>query len=337
MVAGEGVAWWLGLDVGRNILIGDYLIGLTESADVNLTQAAMHLAEAVRIEAAHDMNTLRNMRAAAARGRRFGPWSEDYDNQAVILAGHEAGFFRAVGSVLDNLAGIVVGTVGIPTDIVRASWTRVAAGASPRTRTKKQSNDWAALPPEHQEHIAAFAGELADRSAAGRPDWIQWALDVRNMLVHRASRLAVQVQDAQSSTGFAHPRPKHPAQTHAESLARMSSLADHLVGRDTETIFDSVFTDLTNLGTFVASACVEHWDARRQNERLHHQPRSQWPRLRQGDERRYTPPGPQVHFRGVNGLVLNPATADRFRNAHLGDGDRKLWRSWLDADEGGDQ
>jgi hypothetical protein len=43
-------------------------------------------------------------------------------NRRVEASGHVAGFFRAGGSALDNLGGIVVGIVGLKKPIVRASW-----------------------------------------------------------------------------------------------------------------------------------------------------------------------------------------------------------------------
>lgn len=325
MRSGHGVEWWTGLDVGRNILVADYIIGLTESVAGNLTQASMHLNRLTTLGAAHDITTSGNMRAADARGGLSGPTSATYDNQGVELEGHFGGFFRAIGSVLDNLAGIVVGTAGIPLNIVRTGWGELTTAKPSRLAP-------ASMTDAHQDLNRKVAARVDQLATAGTPDWIGWALDYRNMLVHRASRLSINVMDAKAKTGVAHPLPKHPDQTHAESLARSRDLPRDIVGRNTDETLGLILDEVTTLAAALGGLFVETWDERRSIPDLSGQPQEQWPTLRRGRERAFVPTGPPSNFKSATLLVMNPTMAARMRRAQLLDEDHRQWSQWLAAD-----
>ena len=221
MAAGEGVAWW-DLDRARSILIGDYLIGLMESAEANLTQGSMHLARTNELWTADGFATRARMQSASVLGPGiFGAHSERDSNRTVEANGHVAGFFRAAGSALDNVGGIVVGVAGLRKQTVRAAWTDLRLG----------ENVPAGVAPDGPGRDLQIAVVDAIRAAltTGPDDWSEWTMELRNTLVHRASRLAMVISDPRRTDGFLRPLPRHFAQTQSESMARTERLRRDIV------------------------------------------------------------------------------------------------------------
>jgi len=329
MASGHGVAWWGGLDEPRKLLVGDHIVGLTESVASNLAQAAMHLSRYAELRDALDFETRQNVRSAAARGGVFGPRTVGFDNRNIEADGHFTGFFRAVGSVLDNLAGLVVGASGMPMNVVKASWSDLAgwsAGAS-KAVTKHQ------LTSEHGGMISTLVSQI-DIHLAGTPThWLEWTLDYRNSLVHRASRLSINVIDDRSRSGVAHPIPRHPAQTQAESFAMSRDITQDVIRRETYDTMQLVLGEVLALTRVVGSACVDVWAARRADPNLHLQPRALWPKLQQGRRLQFDGAGRQANISAGSFLAMNPTLSERLSAARLSDGDRPQWKTWLAADE----
>jgi hypothetical protein len=203
MAAGEGVAWW-DLDPARSILIGDYLIGLMESAEANLTQASMHLACTNDLWTADGFATRARMQSAPVLGPGiFGAHNERDSNRTVEANGHVAGFFRAAGSALDNVGGIVVGVAGLRTPIVLAAWTGLKLGNRAPVGSAPDG-------PGRDLQIAVVDGVRA-AITKGPDGWSDWTTDFRHTLVHRASRLALTMSDPRRADSFLRPLPRHPA------------------------------------------------------------------------------------------------------------------------------
>jgi hypothetical protein len=325
MEAGEGVARW-DLDHARSILIGDYLIGLTESVEANLTQAAMHLARARELWTADSFATSTSMRIASARGQGIpGKPSENDSNRRVEANGHVAGFFRASGSALDNVGGIVVGIVGLQAPIVQASWTHLKLSKALPTGPA----------PEGAGRDLQVAVVDAIRAAltTGPDGWSEWTVDLRHTLVHRASRLAMYILDPRQPDGFLRPLPLHPAQTQAESMARTGKLGLDVVPEHGADTMDTILNCLIEVVSDTAASCVSAWQARRESPDLILQPLQQWPRLAQGRESTFGGARPVKLPKMAQGtMMMNPTTLARMKAAQLLDSNRSTWKEWFATD-----
>ena len=266
------------------------------------------------------------MQSASVRGQGiFGSPTDKEANHRVEANGHVAGFFRAAGSALDNIGGIVVGVAGLRTSIVRASWTDLQlrkllpAGSAPEG-------------PGHDLQVAIVDAVRA-AITTGPDDWSDWTMDFRNTLVHRASRLAMFISDPRQPDGFLRPLPRHPFQTQSESMARTDRLGQDVApehGADTMT---TILKCLVDVVSNTATACVAAWDTRRERPGLILQPLQQWPRLAQGRESTFggaRPVSLPTMKRGA--MVINPATATRIKAAQLLDEDRAPWKEWFATD-----
>ncbi|MDQ6606184.1 MAG: hypothetical protein M3Z06_06500 [Actinomycetota bacterium] len=95
-----------------------------------------------------------------------------------------AGFFRALGSTLDCLAACAIGVLAIPRSIQAADISDLdqqlpGLRASPSNQTPSQVEAWDGLLT-----ILANAKRKPD-------DWYDWALSMRNALIHRARAMTI--------------------------------------------------------------------------------------------------------------------------------------------------
>lgn len=95
------------------------------------------------------------------------------------------GFFRAFGSTLDCLAGVLIGALRLPVPIYAASMARDLI------RDLDPTN---AAEPDQANLFAEYRA-LLDRHRAGPPrDWLDWALSYRNALLHRPRQINMHLQ-----------------------------------------------------------------------------------------------------------------------------------------------
>ena len=324
MAGGEGVAWW-DLDPARSILIGDYLMGLMESAEANLTQAAMHLARTKELWTADAVATRAGMTSASKpREGFFAKPTERDSNRRVEADGQVAGFFRAAGSALDNVGGIVVGVAGLRTPIVRAAWADLKLGKSAPVGSASDG-------PGRDVQIAVVDGVRA-AIAKGPDGWSDWTTDFRHTLVHRASRLALTMSDPRRADTFLRPLPRHPAQTRSESMAR-NKLGQDLVPEHGTDTMAAILRCLVEVVSSTAASGAIAWHTRRQKPDLILQPRQQWPLLAQGRESTFGGADPLSMPRMKQGaIIMGPSTAAWIMAARLMDPDRAPWRDWFASD-----
>lgn len=325
MAAGEGVGWW-DLDRARSILIGDYLIGLMESAEANLTQAAMHLARTNELWTADGFATRARMQSASALGQGpLGLPSERDSNRTVEADGHVAGFFRAAGSALDNVGGIVVGVTALSKPIVKAAWTDL--------KLDKPLPDGSAPVGPGRDLQIEVVNAVRAALTIGPDGWSEWTMALRNTLVHRASRLAMFMVDQRRTDGFLRPLPRHPAQTRSESMARTDRLGQDVVPEHGADTMAAILSYLIEVVSNTAFSCVGAWHARRENPGLILQPQQQWPRLAQGRESTFGGAHPVSMPRIDQGTItMGPTTFDRIRAARLLDPDKAPWEEWFASD-----
>src|SRR5438105_6959397 len=178
-----GIGWWAPAPgTSRRILIADQPYCCVTSVAGNMTEAALHRIE--YLDACDrdsgrfvDAVQMENGRPTMSAPRPRFPLDQLAPE---LIRIHYAGIIRALASALDCLAGAVIGVTALPMSILRADFGKVRAvlGKIPGT-----ANDGA-------KKQAQFAARLeAAIAAAGPPGWLDWTLDLRNMLVHRGRRL----------------------------------------------------------------------------------------------------------------------------------------------------
>lgn len=180
------VSWWTGIDDRARLLITDHLLECIRSVEVNLAEAELHRLEL--LEAIEDDDLFHAQPVGYARDggpvlptipRRERP---DDDLPSAFVALHVVGFFRAISSCLDCLAGGIVGAVGLDSSLLKADFDKVLE--EPRTRSTS---------PPGAGLRAQVIGQIRSRVAESGPEgWFRWTTQMRNLLLHRPRRMQFQ-------------------------------------------------------------------------------------------------------------------------------------------------
>lgn len=318
-----GVSWWSdSLDAPRRILIADYLIELCSSTGANLVEAVMHL-QRVKLDWAAVGNDFRDASQSQGKAALF-PKTEAAENRELEATAHVGGFFRAVGSVLDNIAGLVVGVAGLQVKLVRSDLNDLQLS---------QEVPKGILPNGHsgRQQQLGLVGALRASIDTFPDGWDRWAIDMRNTLVHRARRLNWQLSDPSRPDQFMRPLPANPAQTDIESLARHELFGADALHEHAADTMSGVLAATARLVQQTTSAAGQLWDRRRSTPSLILQPREQWPVLKQGRETGFSGwnPGRLPDYANGGAIVVHPDRGIRLRSAKVMNDDRTSWSQWL--------
>lgn len=225
---------------------------------------------------------------------------------------HLAGYFRAVGTALDLLAGLVVGIGALETSLRRASWT------STRKHLKKERNRPVAETLELEEIVGS----------SGPEDWDAWAVGMRNSIVHRPKRmtwihLRTPLQKGPNSTIYL---TGSPGLSEVEDMRVHRSGEGALLHEDADQTLAGIYTSLWSVVELLVPRLTQLWDDRRSGTLQITQPPSQWddelpemPSFR-GYAKSSKPMG-----KDVGEVMMNPAQGRRFRAAGLMDDQRDRW------------
>lgn len=279
----RGIGWWKDhLDIHRRILIGDHLHGSTSSVIRNVAEAALHLSEYEAWREKFDSLHARLMtlppqllpgRAPELRAR-FPARTPRLDLIEKSSAMHCAGVFRAAASALDCMAAAVVGVEALPTAIFRADFNSLR-GFLGRGANEER---YRVL----RERIESFV------AAAGPPGWIEWTIEMRNMLVHRGRRMlfasftphSTGILDGTGTTEHLRTEvqeflPRLPGCSEVQAMIT-GGLAGLLLAGEAVTTCRGVLRSTRKL----LEACAEHllatWIARRKDAGQIRQPAEQW-------------------------------------------------------------
>jgi len=172
-----GIAWWYDhLDTRRRILISDHLWQCIASVSTNLIEARLHQAEVLewwdreRRFVEHNLSWNDDDRLVIPK--RLRPLDELPNYFAEL---HTVGFFRAIHSACDCIAGVVVGVGGLAVRLQTIAFGQMRA----YLRSAELSTDFKPL----SEKIDRWIAESGPRG------WLDWALAFRNMLAHRGRTL----------------------------------------------------------------------------------------------------------------------------------------------------
>jgi hypothetical protein len=228
--AGGCRLWLTDLDIFHNRIAFEYLIGLVDSIVVNLQEAAFHEVEAKQSAYAQDHDLPHASDAIAHR----------LQERSTQESAHVAGFFRAIGSSMDNLAGVVSAVGALPADLRMADAGKV--------RRQKR------VPLASQALVDTFLASLDDP-----PGWFAWANDYRNQYVHRSRNM-----DYVLPAGKARRRPLalEPRLTDIELVSRTGQWASFLEEDRSVTMSGVLQSALSTVGR-VSGAAVALWEDRR--------------------------------------------------------------------------
>ena len=325
--ANFGVGWWAPHPgTSRRILISHYLLECVRSIRHNLTEAGLHLLEAVdnwdkeSDFLADCVSTLPNRTFSIHVPPRRCP-EDDLARRLATL--HAVGFFRALVGALDCLGASIVGVLALPKNIQYAD-LKVAKDALRNATYPIQSD---------------FASKLNQAiSDAGPKGWIEWLTDFRNMAIHRGRRFTIaQVIPRRppllGPTGKVIPRamrgehlPSDPCRSQVEAFldeARPGVLTEHAEATIRGAL-DSSVVAIRNL----CAELVTAWRTRRSYPSLINQPRENWPG---------TAPSGSTQFNGYRPgtLPFDPAKwawhrdiGKQFKSAALSDDLRHLWSTF---------
>jgi hypothetical protein len=261
----------------RRILISDQLYACIASVSANMIEAALHWLEyqdcAERdSERFADIVQIRDGQLDVVLPRPRNAL-EELSPEMVVM--HIAGMARALSAALDCLAGAVIGVIAIPTPIltadlgreIREFFTRIGQGTTDGEKVQ-----------------ADFYRKFSEVIASVGPDgWLPWALDFRNMLVHRGRRLEngqfvpklPQIYGADGEQVLRSRRltylPRNPSMSDVEvwRAAPMTSKRDPLGG-----LLDSTKAMISE----TAKLLIDVWKWRRDNPQILAQPAAQWPK-----------------------------------------------------------
>jgi hypothetical protein len=256
-----GFSWWEShLSTRLRVLVSDHLVAIVSALPDALIHAWMHLSSWRESRAREDEN--RSWRLSP-RGAYPTPPSSPADLLTVEEQDmHFAGFFRAVGTVLDLCAGLIVGVGALDTNLRRAQWNRTRA----MLRQERYS-------------VAAEYVELdALVNDSGPDDWDRWTLDMRNTVVHRPnrlmwSRLSPPWSSSQRSVTWLTAAPNL---SEVESMRLHGSPQDALLHEDADQTLAGVLTSVRVSTETLAPRLLRLWRERRENPDLLTQPEGQW-------------------------------------------------------------
>jgi hypothetical protein len=278
-----GIGWWAPHPgTSRRILISDHLIQCVASIPKNLTEAKLHLLESSDYWQ-RESNFLSNGAGVDRRGKvilppRLKP-ADDLPHAMASL--HVAGFFRAILAALDCLGTAIIGTLGLPTSIIKGD---LAVARSLLARTKNGSSCLGAS--VQADFSATLDGLVAD---AGPDGWLEWTMAFRHMLVHRARRLEFsQLRPHPTIFGpdgnpiirveSIHHLSRDPQLSDIEALLNRQP-RDLVLNERAERTLMGVLSSIVKLVDGTARHLLGVWEKRRANPALILQPREQWPNV----------------------------------------------------------
>lgn len=319
-----GIRWWATLPDEERILISDYLYQCASGIETNLVEAKLHYLELLGIRPEQNK---RIADAVSIRAGKFdmkiparkSPLDELHDKLEGL---HLSGFFRSVGSSLDCLGATIIGVLALPKSL-RKSYISTAE------RTLKELVDKGTA---SQLELGFYDFYQQTKSAVGPDDWLKWATQYRNLLVHRGRQIwhhqltprnhglldhmGNEIVRTDQTTHLA----KYPDKSDVESLITSKYI---ILDEDADTTLQGIFNSCRNLQEKVCERLVSIWQDRRNNPSYVEQPLSQWSELSKTTNfKGYKPSKKPLAFDlGAVGSALSK----RFLAASVDDKRRKMW------------
>lgn len=346
---GFGIGWWQGyrdLDPPRRIFIADQLVITAASVPHNLLEATLHRLGAEHAWHDHTEYLRRRLQQALdalppqARdapitlpGDFLRPRSPGDELGPIMADLHLAGLFRAVGSTLDCLGGVLVGVAALPLSILKADFGQA------RQKLAEPGKNADPVARDLWMDLSATLERLIEQ--AGPSSWLEWALAMRNMLVHRGRhRTAINLRPI--APGLTLPPSAEAARLHADYLLpRDPERSEVEVLRDSPTAVGSV---LSEHGGHTVSELIKStitlveglsghlaalWQRRRAAPDLLPQPAAQWKTVQPSRLPTFDGYAPGAVTVTADSIRVAARAAQRVQAAALVDSDAPLWETWM--------
>ena len=334
-----GIGWWAPHPgTSRRILISDQLYACVASLSANMIEAALHWLEFQDCserdsERFADIVQIRDGRPDVILPRPRNAL-EELSREMVVM--HIAGMTRALSAALDCLAGAIIGVIAIPTPIltadlgrkIREFFTKIGQGTTDGEKVQ-----------------ADFYRKFSEVIASVGPDgWLQWALDFRNMLVHRGRRLEsgqfvpklLQLYGPDEKLVLRTRRltylPRNPAMSDVEVWreAPITSTRDPLevlvLAEDATQTLGGLLESAKAMISETAKLLIDVWKWRRDNPRTLTQPAEQWPKgAATAPASPFAGYAPRPRDLSSSIVSADPIVWRRFLAASLDDAARSQW------------
>jgi hypothetical protein len=320
-----GFGWWFGhMKQPAVIFASDYLLSTAEQVGRCIEHAAWH--ESVFAQSWYpEARWFREQMAGPPEAR--GSRSELDVNRHARIEAALVGFFQSCGSALDSLAALVIGVLGVKTDLVRASWPALARDVAGSDRLLEGPGAGRGVQDEALEAIL--------RAAASEPSgWLGWTLDTRNLMVHRAKRIEIRhfyrPRVRGSTIEYVLLLPRNPQLTEMEAFVLGPGIENLVMREHAGELMSGVLSRLESLVSNVLAVLTQVWEQRRSEPDLIRQPAAQWKLLypKQRDLSGFSGFDPTIPALGGE-MQAAPVMARRFQAAKVLDGDRAFWEAAL--------
>lgn len=296
----------------------DYVLGCIEGVASNLQSLAYHHAAHRGMRYAQDADMKKFMEQFGTPYPKHG--NRRFAERHREVEVHFDGVVQSLASALDCAAGAFVGIAGLQTQIQRADLSSLvkvslATGedaftdGAHRALRKTQSDKMRAT------QVNALLGIAQSLRAAGPDGWLDWALGIRNMVVHRERRLSFIVQDKRQ---FRWLSPQNPHASNMQAIrSSQGDLESYYIHEDNLDVADglarSTAASIVGMAAVLSSALSQRADLGREG---HVELEAQWKSQR-----------PAPSFEGYGharvsiprnaGIHINPADAERLIQAGL--------------------
>lgn len=320
-----GISWWQSVHVKERILIGDYLHQCAGSIEVNLIEAKIHYLEWLGVREKLDAKYAEVVRRTpyGTLEAKHPPSVTPIDDMINRLEDmHICGFFQAIGSSLDCLGGVIIGVLGLDTNL---RWNDIEAAERALGRLKPLGT------PGSQMQVGFRDLFETAKKNSGPEDWLAWASQYRNMFIHRGRRLVhgrfvpreTRILNADEEVMLRTKTQRHLAKYPDKSDMEAFIKHDVILNEDADITFQGIFKSSRDFIETVCNQLVAIWRERRANPSLIEQPATQWnANFKPCNFSGYDKTAPQLD---VGEIMANPALRKRMIASAVVDQYRVLW------------
>ena len=268
-----GIGWWKPTsDNACRILTSDYLCACTTSVAHHLLAARLHQEAYLAFK---DNGLVISSADFPGPSRSALEWIEKGGAFGFI---HRDGVLRALASALDCLAGSIIAVCAVKTKMKRAGFTGLRSHLRKKaylldTHTKNKSIEVRNRLLERLELMIAECGP---------PQWMEWMLDFRHMLVHRGRRMEITAPEPASPVYNPHGQfarwsendhlPRDPSLSDIEAILSLDELGKIVLAEHAEETLSGLLDSTTKLVRSVSDALLEIWILRRKEPDAIQQP-----------------------------------------------------------------
>lgn len=320
-----GIRWWSGhgLTTETRCGLSDYLIDAVHGIGKHLSMADFYLEEYSKKRLSADFLLRSRMRNNG--GDPVGRGSDLLDDQKsdLQLKSYVYGFFNAASSVLDTLAGAVIGVAGLSLPLVKADLAKFLPFSlgidypSEGTRLAKSLHPEPAAQTLQLALVRSFRSSLM---AAGPEGWHIWLDHKRNQLAHRGGRLhltAFPRRGRGPDTERFMLLDRDPDLTTIQGFNRDSATMESMYLLEDElTTMTGVLKSLntTVIGTVVATKSL--WEDRKTAPSLIPQPAKQWHEPQSNSGFKGYQPIPDL-FKNLDSVIVSSSDATRLNASRV--------------------